>query len=92
MLSAQLTHARVYVCAQERLLHVLCGADVEHEGRAEYGTYGDVQPALEAAEAEREGRLPEALRAEEEGVRNRDEPLPRRKSWIYTPIDELVCV
>lgn len=51
------------VCVrQKRLLDVLRRVDVEHEGRPEHGAHGDVQPAVEAAEAGREGRLPEALR------------------------------
>lgn len=48
---------------QERLLDVLRGADVEHEGCSQHGAHDDVQPAVEAAEAEREGCLPETLRA-----------------------------
>lgn len=46
---------------QKRLLDVLRGADVKHEGRTEHGAHGDVQPAVEAAETGREGQLPETL-------------------------------
>lgn len=49
------------LCSQERLLDVLCGVDVEHEGCSQHSAHGDVQPAVEAAETVREGRLPEAL-------------------------------
>lgn len=46
---------------QKRLLDVLRGADVEHEGRTEHRAHGDVQPAVEAAQTGREGQLPETL-------------------------------
>lgn len=71
----------VFVCVcvpfQKWLLHVLRRVDVKHEGRAEHGAHGDVQPAVEAAEAGREGRLPETLWTGE--VINRK---GRKERWV----------
>lgn len=72
----------VCVPFQERLLHVLRRADVKHEGRAEHGAHGDVQPAVEAAEAGREGRLPETLWT---GEAINHKPRKKREVQRFTP-------
>lgn len=74
----------VCVPFQERLLHVLRRADVKHEGRAEHGAHGDVQPAVEAAEAGREGRLPETLWTGE-AIKHK----PRKRSSTFHPLNTL---
>lgn len=48
---------------QERILPVLRRADGKHEGRPEHREDGAVQQAVENDDPEREGHVPEAVRA-----------------------------